>query len=72
MVKALILPSAYDGRRVQYVDRMLVMHSGEVIGRSKDSQWYFVRSDNPNAPKTEWHFKIGRAMLPKILQTQSN
>lgn len=46
------------GQDVDYKDVMKLRHTGRIIGMSEDKQWYLVKSDKPNAPKADWHFKI--------------
>lgn len=63
-----MIPSAYDGRSVVYVDAAKLQHSGVIVGQSSDRQWYYVQSDNPNAPAASWHFKVSAAMIEGVLQ----
>ena len=63
-----MIPSEFDGQTVLYVDAMRLQHSGVIVGQSRNQQWLYVQSDNPNVPPQKWHFKVARDVLPGILQ----
>jgi hypothetical protein len=65
-VKAILRPSPENGKRVRYVDRLRVVHTGEVVGQNKSGTWLYVRSLRQDAPSKEWHFKITAKLLPLV------
>ena len=59
--------SEFDGQSVLYVDALKIPHSGVIVGQSNDESVLLVQSDNPNAPKADWHFSVTRELLPAVL-----
>jgi hypothetical protein len=59
--------SPLAGRSVRYVDAIRLLHTGVIVGQSRDGAWQYVRSDNPRADQAaEWHFKLRTPLAQKL------
>ena len=62
-----IVTSEFDGRTVAYIDPLKLQHSGRVVGRSPDGDWYYIQSDQPGVEPAHWHFRITSDLLAHSL-----
>lgn len=61
--------SDLNGQRVSYKGLAGGMkHTGVIVGKSRDGEWYHIKSDNPNAPKADWHFRIKATEIKTYLK----
>lgn len=62
-----MIETQYDGQKVEYIDPLMMRHTGVVIGGSEDGEWLFVQSDQyVVSDPDEWHFKVRVEMLPLV------
>lgn len=65
---AAMITSNLNGQFVRYTDFARYKHSGVIVGQSEDRKWYLVKSDNPNVPVAEWHFRIRVSAIERYLR----
>lgn len=62
------MKSKYDGQRVIHVDGAATVHSGVIVGQSKDGKRVYVQSDSPTAPIAKWHFRVDAKLVPVLIK----